>query len=245
MISWIFLGFLTVHIVTGAIGLVSFWVPVVGRKGGANHRRWGRIFYNCLLVTATMAIAMSLCSLVAPLETHPKLDDADLVRGLFGWMMLYLAILTVSLCWHGLATVRNKFDHLRNRRWSNVALQIVVMVAAINCAWQGWAIGQFLMVGISIVGVASGLTNLYFAYKAAPARSDYLKEHVKALVGAGISVYTAFLAFGAVRFMPHNAFSPTLWAIPLFTGISMIIYHQYRIDRKAKRARLSAAALAR
>jgi len=245
VIEILFMCFLVVHVATGATGLVTFWVPVVGRKGAAAHRRWGRVFYNCLLVTAAMAIGMSLCSLAAPLETHPKLDDAALVRGLFGWMMLYLAILTVSLCWHGMSAIRNKFDHAANRSWPNVALQMLVMVTAANCAFQGWLIDQPLMMGISAVGIASGATNLYFAAKAEPGRTDYLKEHVKALVGAGISVYTAFLAFGAVRFMPHNAFSPTLWAIPLGTGIALIVYHQFQIDRKARRARLSAAALAR
>jgi cadmium resistance protein CadD (predicted permease) len=245
MIIWVFFAFLVVHVATGVAGLVSFWVPVLGRKGAAAHRRWGRFFYNCLLVTATMAVGMSLCSLYAPLETHPKLDDAGLVRGLFGWMMLYLAILTVSLCWHGLESVRNKLRHAANRSLANVGLQLVVIVAALNCAWQGWLIGQFLMMAISLVGIASGLTNLSFAFKASPGRSDYLKEHVKALVGAGISVYTAFLAFGAVRFMPHNAFDPTMWAVPLFLGILLIVYHQFQIDRKAKRTRLSAAAPAR
>jgi len=245
VINIVFMGFLVVHVATGATGLVAFWVPVVGRKGAANHRRWGRVFYKCLLVTAAMAVGMSVCSLLDPLGTHPKLDDAELVRGLFGWMMLYLAILTVSLCWHGLLVMRNKANHAANRAWPHVALQVLVIVAALNCAYQGWRIDQALMMGISLVGIASGATNLYFTYKAQPGRSDYLKEHVKALVGAGISVYTAFLAFGAVRFMPHNAFSPTLWAIPLVAGIAIIVYHQFQIDRKAKRLRVSAAALAR
>jgi hypothetical protein len=119
------------------------------------------------------------------------------------------------------------------------------VVTAANCAFQGWLIDQPLMMGISAVGIASGATNLYFSAKAEPGRSDYLKEHVKALVGAGISVYTAFLAFGAVRLMPHNAFSPTLWAIPLATGIALIVYHQFQIDRKARRKHLSVGALAR
>jgi len=45
-------------------------------------------------------------------------------------------------------------------------------------------------------------------------------------VGAGISVYTAFFAFGAVRFVPEIALTPGLWAIPLVTGLVLIVYHQ-------------------
>jgi hypothetical protein len=36
-----------------------------------------------------------------------------------------------------------------------------------------------------------------------------------------------------------------LWAIPLATGIALIVYHQFQIDRKARRKHLSVGALAR
>jgi hypothetical protein len=53
-------------------------------------------------------------------------------------------------------------------------------------------------------------------------------------VGAGISVYTAFFAFGAVRLMPELALTPTLWAIPLVIGLSLIVYHQGVVTRQQK-----------
>ena len=65
-------------------------------------------FSRTIMVTGLCAIGMSLCSLMWPLETHPKLTDIAMVRGMFGWMMLYLAILTVSLVWHGLKSVEHK-----------------------------------------------------------------------------------------------------------------------------------------
>ena len=76
------------------------------------------------------------------------------------------------------------------------------------------------------------ITNYWFIFKPAPNNHDYVKEHIKSLVGAGISVYTAFFAFGAVRLMPELALTPGLWAIPLITGLTLIIYHQYTVTRK-------------
>lgn len=227
---WLFHVFVAVHIATGAVGLLLFWVPVVGRKGGGTHRRFGGIFARCILVTGVSAIGMSLCTLAAPLETHPDLSDMVLVRGLFGWMMLYLAILTISLIWHGRMAIRNKADHRANRRALPVALQLAAMAAALNCATQGLLIGQPLMMGIAIVGVASGGTNLVFIYTDRPARLAYLKEHLKALVGSGISVYTAFMTFGLARLLPSQAFNPTLWAIPIVIGVSIILYHFRRLS---------------
>ena len=70
----------------------------------------------------------------------------------------------------------------------------------------------------------------------APWRLQYLIEHFKALVGAGISVYTAFFAFGAVRFMPHNAFHPLLWAAPCTAGLAIIVFHWWKTRKLKKTA---------
>jgi len=169
-----FHGLVAAHIATGAWGLVLFWVAVLSRKGGRAHRRAGFVFAYSMLVTGTIAAVMGVATLRDPLGTHPPLDDARLVSGIFGWMMVYLAILTISLAWHGLIVVRNKREHARNRAPREVALQGLVILAAINCAVQGWLRDLPLMMGISLVGVASGATNLVFAFRRTPTRWAYL-----------------------------------------------------------------------
>ncbi|MGG5811523.1 hypothetical protein [Falsiroseomonas sp. CW058] len=231
---------IALHIVTGLTGAVAFWVPVIGRKGGAGHRKWGRVFCVALMATGCFALAMSLLTLVDPLATHPHLAgrfEPSFIRGIFGWMMLHTAILTLNLTWYGWLCVRNRGDQGRNRTPLNLALQPLVIAAAIACAVDGWLIGQKLMIGIAVVGVATGLTNLWFLARPRPAREDWLKEHVKALVGAGISVYTAFMAFGSVRILPELALHPAMWSAPLAVGLALIIWHRLAIDRAARRLR--------
>jgi hypothetical protein len=220
--------FLWVHILFGATGAVTFWIALATRKGGGTHKTWGRIFARSLLVTGICAMGMSLCTLAWPVETHPKIADIVLVRSIFGWMMFYLGLLTVSLCWHGLQVIHHKHDHRQNQRPFDVGLQLAVIAAAANCALQGWLSGWYLMIGMALVGFASAGTNLLFAFTEKPWRLQYLVEHFKALVGAGISVYTAFLAFGAVRFMPSGALSGILWFPPIVVGVSIIVYWRQR-----------------
>lgn len=228
--------FVTAHIITGAVGLIVFWVPIVARKGGAWHRRSGQVFTWSMLLTGSAAIGISLCTLTDPMATHPQLvshpvfSDAQLVRAIFGWMMLGLAILTINLAWYGWQCNRNRRDHAANREWRNLTLQAATFIAATNCAWQGYLIGQPLMLGMSFIGWATVATNLYFLYKPTVGPNDWLKEHIKALVGAGISVYTAFFAFGAVRTFPELALQPVIWAIPLVVGLTLIIYHQRKVS---------------
>jgi hypothetical protein len=231
----LFKTFVALHIVVGLVGLIAFWVPIVSKKGGLAHRRWGRVFSVCMLAAGAFAMCISICSLIAPLETHstfpPPFTDAALVRGIFGWMMLYLAVLTINLAWYGWQTVRNRKNHAGNREWRNLGLQVLVFLGACNCIFQAWLLDQPLMMGASIIGFATVGTNLWFLY-APKQRSDaWLREHIKATVGAGISVYTAFLALGAVRLVPSLALSPQLWAVPLFSGIGLILYHWRNLHR--------------
>jgi uncharacterized membrane protein len=227
---------IAIHIAFGAVGLVSFWVPVVGKKGGKNHRQWGKVFWFTIMVAGSLAVCLSLLTLYDPLATHPHLVSmgAPFVRGIFGIMMLYLAILTLNLAWYGLETIKNKANHPANRRGLNLILQPLLILAAIGCAVEGVLIKQYLMVGMSLIGFATAGTNLFFMFNKAPAPKEYLKEHVKAIVGSGISVYTAFFAFGAVRIMPEMALHPGLWSVPLVVGLSIILYHHRKIGLSLK-----------
>ena len=233
MIHDLFRILIALHITTGATGAISFWIPVIGRKGGANHRLWGKIFTRVLLATGSFAICMSLLTLIDPLTTHPHLAgqfDAEFIRGIFGWMMLFLGVLTINLTWYGWLCVQHKHNRAAMREWRNVALQPLLILAALNCAIQGILIDQVLMVAISFVGFATAFTNLWFLYKPKAGPKDWLKEHLKALVGSGISVYTAFMAFGSIRILPALALNPLMWAIPLTTGVSIIIWHWWKLD---------------
>jgi hypothetical protein len=241
--------FLAIHIVAGATGIIAFWVPVLGRKGSPNHRRWGRVFNRCMLAVGCAAIGLSTATLIDPLGTHPHLAghpdfrDPALIRAVFGWMMLYLAILTINLTWYGWLAVRNGRRHHLNREWRNRALQWLVLAAAVNCAVQAWLAGIPLLAGMAVIGFATVGTNWHFLRQDDPGPTLWLREHIKALVGAGISVYTAFFAFGAVRVAPFLALNPLLWAIPLVVGLTLIVVHRRRVLRQhaASRSAVPAA----
>lgn len=244
----LFQTFIVLHILFGAPGLVSFWVPVIGKKGSKLHTAWGKAFVWMMLITGSCAVAMATMTIIDPVASHPELihhegfEDPTLIRGIFGYMMLYLAILTINLTWYGWLCIRNRGDHAKNRHWLNMALQVLLLVASVNCAVQGVLIGQPMMIGISFVGFATVGTNLWFMLRSNPGPLEWLTEHIKALVGTGISVYTAFFAFGAVRLVPELALAPALWAVPLTTGMALILYHQRKVTRPLRNARPAAAA---
>jgi hypothetical protein len=229
-----------IHVSTGAVGIVLFWVPVVARKGGARHKAAGRWFNRLMLATAATAILMALLNLYDPAGTHPHIADAEFTRNIFGWMMLYLGVLTVNLCLYGWNAILNRADHARNRDWVSLAMQALLLALSLNTAIRGVLVGQPLMVGISTIGFATVGTNLAFMLRKKPRPVYAVREHVKGLIGTGISVYTAFLAFGAVRFVPELALHPGLWAVPLVVGLGLILWHWAALNRGAPNRRQSA-----
>ncbi len=231
----LFHSFVIAHIVTGSVGLLCMWVPIVGKKGGETHKRWGRVFAYSMIVTGAIAIGISLCTLAAPLETHPFSNDEEMVRGIFGWMMLYLATMTIMLARYGLLTIRHRSAHDKMREPLNIVLQILTFIAAANCMIRGILIEQPLMIGISIVGIAAAVLNLHYCYRKAPPMNEWIIQHSRGVVGAGISVYTAFLAFGAVNLLPAYALNPGLWSMPTILGVAYLLYHQGRVLKQRRR----------
>ena len=235
MVVELFHALVIAHIVTGSVGLIAVWVPIVGRKGSETHKRWGKVFAYSMLITGAIAVGISLCTLHSPLETHEFSDNAAEVRGVFGWMMLYLASMTIMLAWYGLLCIRNKRNHVANRNAVNFVLQAITFVTAANCMYQGFQLGNALMVGISIVGITAAILNTRFILQTKPPLNEWLIQHTRGAVGAGISVYTAFLAFGAVNLLPAYAFNPIVWATPTVLGVSLLLYHQAKVLNQRRR----------
>ncbi len=227
--------FLVIHVATGAIGLLTLWPPLVGRKGTASHKQWGRVFAYCLLVTSACAIGMSVLTLYDPLGTHPHISDVTMIRGLFGWMMLYLSVFTATLLWFGLECIRNRQSHARHRNPLTLGLQLATVLAALLCALYGLMNGQPLMMLISGLGITAATLNTRFILMPNPPRNEWLVQHMRSFVGAGVSVYTAFFSFGAANLLPAIAFNPLLWAAPTLAGISVILYQQRAIRHPSGR----------
>lgn len=228
---WLFHLFLAIHVGAGIVALTSFWGAMATRKGGARHRYSGRVFANAIYVAAFQALGMGVLSVIWPLAMHVQLTDAALYRGLLGWMMIYLGLLTLSMTRYGLQMIANKRRHDANRHWSMVALQIAVLVTGINCFAQGILLRQPLMILVSILGFGTTITYLWYIFKASPRASDYIPEHLKAMVATGIAAYTAFLSVGLIEMFPHLAFNPVIWAAPSVVGMSLILYFLRRYPR--------------
>lgn len=246
MVVSLFHALVVVHIAIGAIGLVSFWVPVLAKKGRDVHKRGGRLFARTMLVTGVIAVSISVTSLIEPRGTHPLVTDVALIRAQFGWLMMFLGVLTFGFAWHGLAAVRHRANHRQHRRPVSVVVPVLVIVTGVHCAYQGaFVVDQPLLVWVGLLGAFSASTILHFIFSDDHDPREWLHQHLRSSVGAGISAYTAFLAVMIVRVRPEEAFNPWLWILPTIPGSIYIGRHEgplFAARFRDRRRRATAAA---
>jgi len=229
------------HVATGAVGLTAFWGPIVTRKGSVPHRRWGRTACYGFVGAGTLAIAMALLSLYGPEHRHPEVRDRALFDGLFGWMMLYLGLLTIGFVDYGLAVVRHARARTALRAPRHQAVIAAVALSGAWCGIYGWQVGHPLMVLVALIGLlAIAIEQRYIWRRGAFPPGTHVAEHFRALIGMGISAYTAFLSVGLIRLVPEHVFNPAIWAGPSVIGVGLIIHFSRQRRRIAPASRSGA-----
>jgi hypothetical protein len=242
----LFHALVALHVATGAVGLTAFWGPIVTKKGAKAHRKWGRAACYGFLGAGSLAIAMAFLSLWGPEHRHPEITDRALFDGLFGWMMLYLGVLTIGFVDYGLAVVKHARDRraLRALRYQGVIAAVIVTGAW--CGIYGWKVGHPLMMLVAFIGIVAMLIQQRYIWRVADfprgidglkQRSgrppEYVGEHFRALIGMGISAYTAFLSVGLIRLVPEHVFNPAIWAGPSVIGVGLILYFTVQAKKTA------------
>jgi MFS family permease len=231
-----------VHVTVGTIGLLAFWVPILTRKGARPHRLGGRIACLGFVGAGIMAIAMALVSLFGPEERVPSITDRAAFAGLLGWMMLFLGTLTIAFADYGIAVVRHARERRRLRAARYQAVMLAVIVSGLWCGYFGLRIGQPTMVMVAAFGIAAMTIQQWFVWRTAVPPRAYIGEHFRALLGMGISAYTAFLSVGLIRLIPDHVFNPMIWAGPSVVGVGLIIYFTHQ-NRQKKRSQANAGAI--
>jgi hypothetical protein len=231
----LFEAIVVLHVIAGTIGLVSFWIPIAVRKGGPRHRKWGRVACSAFMGAGVLAIAMALLSLYGPEQRLPMIEDRVLFNGLFGWMMLYLGMLTIGFAHYGLAVVSLRTRRESLRGWRHQAVFAAVVVLALNCGVYGLATGQPLMALVALVGLVAVATQQVYIWRRTVAPGSHVPEHFRSLLGMGISAYTAFMSVGMIRLVPDHVFNPLVWAVPSIVGVGLIVRYTLAAQRRAAR----------
>jgi hypothetical protein len=212
------------HVVAGFTGLAAFWVPIVARKGGVNHRRFGKIFKYCAYVVLYAAIVSVALHLQDGLSRGVTPADHPAQYG-FLFFLAYLAIVTLVGLRHGMQVLQSKtalpsLNTALNRGFA--WLSIVSSVALIGYALYFQPSNMIVLLALSPVGFGTGFGILKAIKGKRPEKKAWFYEHMGAMIGTGIAFHTAFAVFGSTRlfdlgFEGFIAIIP--WITPALIGI--------------------------
>jgi uncharacterized membrane protein len=208
---------LVVHIVAGALGLLSGAVALYAAKGARLHRKSGMLFVYAMLTMAVCGTAIAAIRGVAPAVNIPA------------------ALMTAYLVSTGLITVRP----LPSRaRWVSIGLMLVAIVVALvdlNFGFEALANGgkrqgipafPFLMFGVVGLLASAGDYRMIRAHglRGAARLARHLWRMCYALFIAALSFF-----LGQAKVIPKPVRIPALLALPVLAVLVTMLYWLWRV----------------
>ncbi|MEM8498495.1 MAG: hypothetical protein AAF542_10770 [Pseudomonadota bacterium] len=221
--------FLMVHIVAGSLSLILFWIPVLAKKGGLNHRKIGALYVKLMWLVVFSAALMSLINLFSD----------RIVQAIF---LGFLALLTAKPLWLGIAILKNKkVLHPAFRRTAFTLNSLLLACGLAMIAYGLSLLGEtvsYLMITFGGLGML-GLRDLLAIIGSKHDSSDWLRGHIRDMIIGGIAAHTAFFAFGASQFTA-SIFSGNWvtipWLAPTVIGTAGIFYATAKFVRTPAKA---------
>lgn len=226
-------AFLWTHITAGFIGLTAYWIPIFAKKGGLNHRRFGKIFVNAGYVVVAAAV-LSISTRAVRYGMNGKTFEQLQSFWGFAIFLLYLSLVTFVSLRFAVIVLREKKDPARLGTAFNKALgygAIAGSLAVIAYALIIQPPVMIVLLALSPIGLLVGPQILaYFKGKETSKRAWWY-SHMGAMIGAGIAFHTAFLVFGVTRLFDIGLSGPLAfvpWVLPTLIGVpANIIWERY------------------
>lgn len=235
------------HITVGFISLVTFWIPVLTKKGSQLHARTGHWYAKAMYGVGLTALILAVMAFTDPLAAkfpnHTMSDEqlANTIREVkdIGVFLFAIAILTITNVRTGLLTLQAKRDHSKLRAPAYLLLNAILLTAGVYLIFRASGGAPLSVLFYVFAGLCSfnAITNFRYIYKDSVTRADRITAHITNMIGAGIGAHTAFLLFGASRLISHlltGYWGLVPWFLPAVFGSIIIVVQTRKYRRKAK-----------
>lgn len=198
------------HAAGGAVALLAMWIPLLSAKGGAAHRKAGRVFVASMAWVSVSAVAASALRLM----NAPDNPQGPLFLSL-------VAVQAAAATWWGVSVLRQKPRSSVSRSVEDwIATAALLGSGALAIAY--WAQGAMLLFAIfGALNVVFGLRFARVLGRAPQSRFWWWYEHLFGMIVACIGTLTAFFVVNYDRTpTAFQSIVPPLlvWIAPGFLG---------------------------
>ena len=224
---------LYLHIIVGALALGLFWAPMFAKKGSKNHRKLGNIYASAMYIVSISGIIMCAMVLIAPLTfklrlaefTGEQLTNAIFNARVFTSFLLALSLLVFVSIKHGLLVLKAKQQRALLKTPFHLFSITSLAISGGVVLYFGISNGQMLYMIFGGLCSVSAASIFHYIFKSAIKERQWVIEHLNALVGSGIGVYTAFFAVGGRHLLSEllpGQWQVLPWVLPGVIGGIMI-----------------------
>ena len=200
-------GFLAVHIAAGSLCLVLAPLVLAVTKGGARHKRWGKIYLWSMAAVAVTAVTMGIF--------RPVL------------LLAFLGVLSFYLAFSGYRITRLK--GLANGGRAKAIDWLAAMLAFAACVClTGYGLVSFnlaqpltvVSVIFGVVGTRGTFLDMVRFVRKPTQPMFWLYLHFQKFIASYIAAWTAFSAVALSQVFPNYGLAVWLW--PAFVGVPAI-----------------------
>lgn len=219
------------HIASGFLALCVFWIPIVTKKGGRTHHRFGWLYVIAMGIVSVTAFFMGIYRIAW--DAGP---DPDAIP--YSWFLLFVAVLSSATAWYGIRVLSQKKRHLVHRKWSDLLFPFILLGSGIGVSLYGWVIDFGLLHYFPWLGIFLGGTQLLYWLRVPVKKSHWVVEHIVGMMSCCISTLTAFLVFGIPRLLQVEAASLWVWLLPTVLLLPLIFWFTSPYKEKLDKPRI-------
>jgi uncharacterized membrane protein len=212
------------HIMGGFTALLTFWIPVVTKKGGTLHVRSGWVYVIGMVIVAITAVYMAIYRIIDP-TTSPVLVS-------FSLFLLYISILSSSTAYYGIRVLRFKTRKERHTHVGDLGFPMLLLISSIGMSIYGYIKDFPLLTWFPLLGVFLSTVQLRYWLQKPKRKMHWWFEHFSGMLGCSIATITAFTVFGAPRLLNIDSVSLLLWFLPTIVLTPIIVGLSVYYDRK-------------
>lgn len=214
-------GWLALHVGAGAVALVSMWVPIVAKKGGAAHVRGGQVFYASLLTAAVAAGIVALGRLAQGERVSASL------------FLLFVGTLSGVGAVHGRHALVQRRGATEGMAVDQGALVVLATASAFMAGW-GMIDADPLRLVFAALGLFLAVPGLRLLAREDVPATVWVQEHLRAMGFAAIGTLTAFLVVNVHRapaWFADTVPAWVVWTAPGVLGGLAIAWASRRVER--------------
>ena len=224
-----------IHIVLGSIALVVFWLPLLTKKGGKNHRLTGKIFVYSMYAVSISGVIMTTLVLFDPMAVRQpqavlnaqQIIDFKIRNRIFSGFLFMLSVLVFTNVRQSILVLKAKKDRSLLKTPFHLLTISFLGCSGLIMGWIGFQQELTLFKVFAILSVLICIGMFRYIFKATIKKNEWIIEHLGNILGAGIGAYTAFFAFGGARFF-SEVFTGSLqivpWILPSIIGVAASTY---------------------